>query len=107
MISFGYSVSHDLQPFLVEGLTVGGFLSSIDMMVERGCQSYAARLTVPQASWVEDVAAHAVKYAWKKGAPRPGVAAIQVQADGRCRIHFQFMPEEVQSYLLTSHEERR
>jgi hypothetical protein len=106
MITFGYSVSHDIAPFLTEGLTVGGFLSALNMMVENGCQSYES-LNVAQASWVEDVAAHAVKYAWKKGAPRPGVAAIQVKKDGRCRIHFQFLPEEVEGYLRTTYEESR
>jgi hypothetical protein len=98
MITFGYSTSHDLAPFPTNKLTPGGFLSSIDLLATMGTAAYEGRLTIPQAEWVEDMVAHAVKYAWKPGAPRPGVSAIQVQKDGRCRIHFQFLPEEVQAF---------
>lgn len=91
-MTFGYSANVDLAPFLQEGVTPGGFLGAIDHMLH-GKLELHSHLDLDTASWAEDVAANAVRFAWRRGAPRPAVTLHQLGKDGRCRIHFQVEPE--------------
>lgn len=93
-MTFSYTTSHDLEPHLKD-LKPGAFLASIDALLTARFHWDVQGLTIDEAGWVEDVAAHAVKYAFRRGAPRPGISSVLVAKDGRCRVHFQFIPDEV------------
>lgn len=87
-MTFSYSTNRDLAQFLTEPMTPGQFLSAIDSMLGRTL-AHKEFLDISDTKWAEDVAANAVRFAWKVGAPRPAVTLHQLRKDGRARIHFQ------------------